>query len=127
MDEMEKAPGFLEINLVAHCGHTLKGEHAWTLTATDVYLGWPLNIAIRNRAHTRLVAASEEVADRLPYPMVGLNCDNGGQFLNHALIAWCAERTIFMTRARAHTSNDNALAALALEGFPRDTSAVMSA
>jgi len=39
MDEMEKAPGFLEINLVAHCGHTLKGEHAWTLTATDVYLG----------------------------------------------------------------------------------------
>jgi len=47
----------------------------------------------------------EEVTDRLPYPMVGLDCDNGGEFINHALIAWCAERTIFMTRARAHTSH----------------------
>ena len=102
MDAMEKAPGFFEIDLVAHCGHTLKGEHAWTLTATDVYLGWTVNIAIRNRAHTRVVAAIEEVTDRLPYPMVGLDCDNGGEFINHALIAWCAERTIFMTRARAH-------------------------
>ena len=108
MDKMEQAPGFFEIDLVAHCGHTLKGEHAWTLTATDVYTGWTENIAIRNRAHTRVVAAIEEVTDRLPYPMVGLDCDNGGEFINHALIAWCAERTIFMTRARAHTSNDNA-------------------
>jgi len=40
MDEMEQAPGFFEIDLVAFCGHTLKGEHAWTLTATDVFLGW---------------------------------------------------------------------------------------
>ncbi len=108
MDEMEKAPGFFEIDLVAHCGHSLKGEHAWTLTATDVYTGWTENIAIRNRAHTRVVAAIEEVADRLPYPMLGLDCDNGGEFINHALIGWCAERAIFMTRARAHTSNDNA-------------------
>ena len=108
MDKMEQAPGFFEIDLVAHCGHTLKGEHAWTLTATDVYLGWTENIAIRNRAHSRVVAAMEEVIGRLPYPMVGLDCDNGGEFINHALIAWCAERAIFMTRARAHTSNDNA-------------------
>jgi len=108
MDKMEQAPGFFEIDLVAHCGHSLKGEHAWTLTATDVYLGWTVNIAIRNRAYSRVVAAIEEVTDRLPYPMVGLDCDNGGEFINHALIAWCAERTIFMTRARAHTSNDNA-------------------
>jgi len=108
MDEMEHAPGFFEIDLVAHCGHTLKGEHAWTLTMTDVYLGWTENIAIRNRAHSRVVAAIEEITDRLPYPMVGLDCDNGGEFINHALIAWCAQRAIFMTRARAHTSNDNA-------------------
>jgi len=78
------------------------------LTVTDVYLGWTENIAIRNRAHTRVVAALQEVTDRLPYPMVGLDCDNGGEFINHALIAWCAQRAIFMTRARAHTSNDNA-------------------
>ena len=108
MDEMEQAPGFFEIDLVAHCGHTLKGEHAWTLTVTDVYLGWTENVALRNRAHSLVVAAIEEAAGRLPYPMVGLDCDNGGEFINHALVGWCAERAIFMTRARAHTSNDNA-------------------
>lgn len=108
MDEMEQVPGFFEIDLVAHCGHTLKGEHAWTLTVTDVHLGWTENIAIRNRAHSRVVAGIEEITGRLPYPMLGLDCDNGGEFINHALIAWCAERAIFMTRARAHTSNDNA-------------------
>ncbi len=62
MDEVEQAPGFFEIDLVAHCGHTLKGEHAWTLTATDVWTGWTVNVAIRNRAHTRVVAAIEAVA-----------------------------------------------------------------
>ena len=50
MDEMEQAPGFFEIDLVAFCGHTLKGEHAWTLTATDVFLGWTENVTICNRA-----------------------------------------------------------------------------
>ena len=92
---------------VAHCRHSLKGEHAWTLTATDVFTGWTENVAIRNRAHTRVVAAIAEIAER-PYPMVGLDGDNGGEFINHALIGWWAERAIFMTRARAHTSNDNA-------------------
>ena len=75
MDEMEHAPGFFEIDLVAHCGHTLKGEHAWTLTVTDVFLGWTENIAIRNRAHARVVAAIEAITDRQPYPMVDLDCD----------------------------------------------------
>ncbi len=94
--------------MVAHCGHSLAGEHAWTLTATDVFTGWTLNVAIRNRAHKHVVAAIEQVAQALPYPMVGLDWDNGGEFINHALVGWCAQRTIFMTRARAHTSNDNA-------------------
>ena len=55
-----------QVDLVAHCGHSLKGEHAPTLTATDDYLGWTENMTIRNRAHTRVVAAIEEVTDRLP-------------------------------------------------------------
>lgn len=108
MDEMEQEPGFFEIDLVAHCGHSLKGEFAWTLTVTDVYTGWTENIAIKNRAHKWVVKALTTVAERLPYPMVGLDCDNGGEFINHALIGWAAERTIFMTRSRPHTSNDNA-------------------
>src|SRR5665811_106027 len=64
MDEMEAEPGFFEIDLVAHCGHSLKGEHAWTLTATDVLTGWTENVAIRNRVHKWVVAAITTVADR---------------------------------------------------------------
>ena len=55
-----------------------------------------------------MVEALTTITGRLPYPMAGLDCDNGGEFINNALIGWCAERTIFMTRARPHTSNDNA-------------------
>lgn len=107
-DETETRPGFLEIDLVAHCGHTLAGEHAWTLTATDVFTGWTSNVAIKNRAHRWVVAAIELVADTLPYPVVGIDADNGGEFINHQLVAWCAQRAVFFTRSRPHTSNDNA-------------------
>lgn len=69
MNEMEKRPRFFEIDLVAHCGHSLKGGHAWTLTATDVFTGWTENVAIRNRAFKWAVGAVTEIADRLPYPM----------------------------------------------------------
>jgi hypothetical protein len=108
LDEMEQRPGFLEIDLVAHCGHSLEGEFAYTLTATDVFTGWTENIAIKNRAHKWVVQAMTTIAQRLPYPMAGLDCDNGGEFINHALVGWAAERTLFMTRSRPHESNDNA-------------------
>lgn len=108
MDDMETRPGFFEIDLVAHCGHSLKGEHAWTLTATDVLIGWTQNIAIKNRACRWVVEAIDLLADTLPYPIAGLDADNGGEFINHQLVAWCAQRAIFMTRARPYQHNDNA-------------------
>lgn len=107
-DETETRPGFFEIDLVAHCGHTLAGEHAWTLTATDVFTGWTSNVAIKNRAHRHVVAAIELAADTLPYPVVGIDADNGGEFINHQPVAGCAQRAVFFTRSRPHTSNDNA-------------------
>ncbi|MGK2964818.1 MAG: integrase catalytic domain-containing protein [Tepidiformaceae bacterium] len=107
-DEMEQRPGFLEIDLVAHCGHTLKGEFLWTLTATDVFLGWTINVAIKNRASKHVIAAMDHVAAVLPYPLTGLDMDNGSEFINYDLVAWCEERDIAMTRARPYKHNDNA-------------------
>lgn len=107
-DEMEQAPGFFEVDLVAHCGHTLKGEFLWTLTATDVFLGWTLNVAIKNRASKHVIEAMDQVAAVLPYPLTGLDVDNGGEFINYDLVAWCEARNIAMTRARPYKSNDNA-------------------
>jgi hypothetical protein len=107
-DEMEQAPGFIEADLVAHCGHTLAGEFLWTLTATDVFTGWTINVAIKNKASVHVVAALRQVADRLPYPMVALDFDNGGEFVNYQVLAWCEEQGIAVTRARPYRHNDNA-------------------
>jgi transposase InsO family protein len=107
-DEHEQEPGFVEVDLVAHCGPALVGEFAWTLTATDVFTGWTENIAIRNKAAKWILQAMDTVTDRLPFPLVGLHCDNGGEFINHALIDWAGDRDIYFTRARPYHSNDNA-------------------
>lgn len=107
-DEHEQVPGFLEVDLVAHCGPALVGEFAWTLTATDVFTGWTENVAIRNKAAKWILAAMDTVSNRLPFPMTGLDCDNGGEFINYALIGWAGDRDIYFTRARPYHSNNNA-------------------
>jgi hypothetical protein len=91
-DEHEQAPGFIEADMVVHCGPTLAGEFARTLTATDVFTGWTENVAVRNGAHKWVLEAMDEILARLPFPLVGLDTDNGGEFINHALIRWAGER-----------------------------------
>jgi hypothetical protein len=107
-DEHEQAPGFIEADMVVHCGPTLAGEFARTLTATDVFTGWTENVAVRNGAHKWVLEAMDEIVVRLPFPMVGLDTDNGGEFINHALIRWVDEKDIYFTRSRPYRSNDNA-------------------
>lgn len=85
-DEHEQAPGFIEADMVVHCGPALAGEFARTLTATDVFTGWTENVAVRNGAH-RWVTAMDEVIARRPFLLVRLDTDNGGEFINYALIA----------------------------------------
>lgn len=91
-DEHEQAPGFIEADMVVHCGPTLAGEFARTLTATDVFTGWTENVAVRNGAHKWVLGAMDDVVARLPFPMVGLDTDNGGEFINHALIKWADDK-----------------------------------
>ena len=107
-DEHEQAPGFVEADLVLHCGASLKGEFVHTLTVTDVFTGWTENMAIKNGAHRWVIEAMTQLEQRLPFPLVGLDTDNGGEFINHALIKWAGERNIFFTRSRPYKSNDNA-------------------
>lgn len=107
-DEHEQAPGFVEADLVLHCGPTLQGQFAHSLTVTDVFTGWAENMAIKNGAHRWVIEAMTQLEARLPFPLVGLDTDNGGEFINHALIAWAGERDLFFTRSRPYKSNDNA-------------------
>ncbi len=107
-DEHERVPGFVEADLVLHCGGSLKGEFAHSLTVTDVFTGWTENAALKNGAHRWVIEAMTAIEARLPFALVGLDTDNGGEFINYALIKWAGERNLFFTRARPYKSNDNA-------------------
>lgn len=107
-DEHEQAPGFCELDLVLHCGPTLKGEFCRSLTLTCVHTGWTENRALKNGAHRWVLEAMPLIEQRLPFPLIGIDSDNGGEFINDALINWAGERDLFFTRARPYHSNDNA-------------------
>lgn len=103
-DEHEQAPGFCELDLVLHCGPTLKGEFCRSLTVTCVHTGWTENRALKNGAHRWVLEAMPLIEQRLPFPLIGIDSDNGGEFINDALINWAGERDLFFTRARPYHS-----------------------
>jgi hypothetical protein len=101
-------PGFVEIDLVGHDGGNLRGEHAYTLTVTDIATGWTEVRAVRNRAQRWVLAALTEIVEHLPFPVLGIDSDNGTEFINHHLLAFCADRKITFTRSRPGRKNDGA-------------------
>ena len=82
-------PGFLEIDLVAHCGNTVEGSFLYTLTLTDVATDWTECQPLLNRGQPSVVEALERVRLLIPFPILGLDSDNGSEFLNTELIALC--------------------------------------
>jgi hypothetical protein len=107
-DEIEAEPGFFEVDTVAHCGPTLKGEFARTVNFTDMHTGWVFTRAIRNNAMVNIVAAFEEFITTVPFMVTGIDSDNGSEFINHQVLGWSAERKIFYTRSRPYQKNDQA-------------------
>jgi len=108
MDTPLTEPGFLELDTVAHCGHTLKGEFLRTLTATDPVVGWTMLRTIRNNAYVHIHGAMDWMRGHAPVPVAGMDFDNGSEFMNWGVIAWCDKRDIPVTRGRPYKHNDNA-------------------
>lgn len=107
-DEAEHEPGFMECDTVAHCGPTLKGEFARTLTATCVQTGWTHLEVLRNNARVHMLQALNRLEAGLPFDIAGLDCDNGSEFINNEVVKWAGERSIFFTRSRPYKKNDQA-------------------
>jgi hypothetical protein len=103
----ERRAGFFECDTVAHDGGNSSGEYCYTLNATDVSCGWVELRALPNRAHRWVKEQAENIRKSLPFPMKGLDSDNGGEFINHQLIGWAAQHHITFTRARPYRKNDN--------------------
>ena len=104
----DAVPGFVEIDLVGHEGGNAVGEHCYTLTVTDIATGWTENRSVRNKARKWVIAALEEIAKIMPFPLLGVDSDNGSEFINYHLLNWCEERKITFTRSRPGNCNDGA-------------------
>lgn len=107
-DEVEQAPGFFEGDTVAHCGPSLKGEFARTVNLTCVHTGWVFTRTVRNNAHVHILGALKAAVVEVPFEIVGLDFDNGSEFLNQAVIGWAGDRGIYFTRSRPYKKNDQA-------------------
>ena len=107
-DEVEAEPGFFEVDTVAHCGPVLKGEFARTVNLTCVHSGWSFTRSIRNNAHTHILAALGEAVEQIPFAVIGMDFDNGSEFLNHGVVNWAGDLGVYFTRGRPYTKNDQA-------------------
>ena len=104
----DAVPGFVEIDLVGHEGGNASGEHCFTLTVTDICTGWTVNRSVRNKAAKWVFEALEHVIGQFPFPIIGIDSDNGSEFINEHLLAWCTRNKITFTRSRPGNSNDGA-------------------
>lgn len=105
-DWNEVQPGFFEMDLVAHCGTSLGGMFLWSLVLTDVATGWTECLALRYRSQEAVIEAVRRVRQLLPFPVLGLDTDNGTEFLNETLLDYCQREGITFTRGRIAKKND---------------------
>ncbi len=103
----EDKPGFAEIDLVAHDGGLALGDFCQTLDLTDVCTGWTETAAVPNKAQVWVFEAIQEIRQRLPFPLLGLDSDNGSEFVNNELLRYCQKEHLTFTRARPYRKNDN--------------------
>jgi hypothetical protein len=103
-------PGWLEVDTVALCGGSVAGEFVWMLDGVDYATTWVEVRAIWGRGRAATLAALQDIEQNLPFPLLGLDSDNGGEFLNHHVLEWLQKRArpVFMTRSRPYKKDDNA-------------------
>jgi len=103
----EKVPGFFEVDLVSHDGGAARGDFLQSLNFTDIATGWEEMIAVKNKAQVWVFAGIKIIKERLPFSILGLDSDNGAEFINAHLLRYCAEEHITFTRSRPYRKNDS--------------------
>ncbi|WP_286163551.1 transposase family protein [Arthrobacter sp. AG1021] len=98
----------MEIDLVSHEGGSSRGKFCFTLTVTDISTGWTVNRSALNKAQKHVFAALKHVMKVFPFPVIGIDSDNGSEFINQELLRFCQEQQITFTRSRAGNKNDGA-------------------
>lgn len=104
----DNRPGFVEIDLVGHEGGNNHGEFCFTLDITDIATGWTETRSVRNKAQKWVLAAIQDAVAAFPFPILGVDSDNGSEFINWELFRWCEEQKLTFTRSRSGNKNDGA-------------------
>lgn len=107
-DWNDPAPGFMEADLVAHCGGVMAGNFVHSFVLTDIATGWTECIALVARDQHLIVEGLQKVRARLPFPLRGFDTDNDSVFINETVLVFCRETGIEFTRSRAYKKNDQA-------------------
>lgn len=106
-DWQENERGFVEIDLVAHCGASTEGFYMNTLCAVDIWSGWTECLPVWGKGQERVRSAVHKVRLRLPFPMLGVDSDNGSEFINQCFYSYCQKEKINFTRSRPYKKNDS--------------------
>jgi hypothetical protein len=106
-DWQENKPGFMEVDLVAHCGESADGFYLNTLCAVDVWSGWTECLPVWGKGQVRVRSAVHRIRRLLPFPMLGVDSDNGSEFINQCFYTYCNQEKITFTRSRAYKKNDS--------------------
>ena len=102
----DAVPGYVEVDLVAHCGASTVGEYINTLNVTDISTGWTEPVAVINKAQRHVFAGLMDIQSRQPFDYLGIDSDNGSEFINNELKRYCDQNSICFTRSRPYTKND---------------------
>ena len=103
-----QVPGFTEIDLVSHSGNSASGEFCYSLNLTDIFTGWTETRAVLGRGQRAVQEALEAIRQALPFPLRGIDSDNGSEFIHEHLYRYCRGRAIQFTRGRPYKKDDNA-------------------
>ena len=106
----EGQAGWLEVDTVALCGQSVAGEFVWMVDGVDYATTWVELRAMWGRGQAGTLAALQDIEAHLPFCLLGLDSDNGGEFLNYHVLRWLQKRPrpVFMTRSRPYKKDDNA-------------------
>src|SRR6266699_3004008 len=102
----EDRPGFVEMDLVAHCGDHLDGRFLYTLTLTDLATGWTECLPLLEKSAAAVLAALAQARTLFPFPLLGIDTDSGSEFLDEELLAYCEQEQLTFTRGRPAVKND---------------------
>jgi len=106
-DWQENKPGFMETDLVAHCGESTEGFYLNTLCAVDVASGWTECLPVWGKGQLQVRQAVHRMRQRLPFPLLGVDSDNGSEFINQYFYTYCRQEKITFTRSRSYKKNDS--------------------